>query len=158
MVRNAGNAAVNGGVLGGGVIPPILDPSQQPGNVYYVHASDGPSSVAITPVLNNSNYHSWARSLRRALGGKNKFDFVDGSIPVPTDFDPSFKAWNRCNMLVHSWIMNSVEDSIAQSIVFLENAVDVWNELKERFSQGDYIRISELQCEIFGLKQDSRCF
>jgi len=34
--------------------------------------------------------------------------------------------------------------------------MDVWNELKERFSQGDYIRISELQCEIFGLKQDSR--
>lgn len=90
------------------------------------------------------------------LGGKNKFDFVDGSIHVPTKFDPSFKAWNRCNMLVHSWIMNSVEESIAKSIVFLENAIDVWNELKERFSQGDYICISELQFEIFGLKQDSR--
>jgi hypothetical protein len=94
--------------------------------------------------------------MQSALGGKNKFDFVDGSIPVPTDFDPNFKAWNRCNMLVHSWIMNSVEDSIAQSIVFLENAIDVWNELKERFSQGDFIRISKLQCEIFSLKQDSR--
>ena len=154
MVR--GNAAANGGANGGAVAQPILDPSQQPGNVYYVHPSDGPSSVAITPVLNNSNYHSWARSMRRALGGKNKFDFVDGSIPVPTDFDPNFKAWNRCNMLVHSWIMNSVEESIAQSIVFLENAVDVWDELKERFSQGDFIRISELQCEIFGLKQETR--
>jgi len=72
------------------------------------------------------------------------------------EFDPSFNAWNHCNMLIHSWIMNSVETSIAQSIVFLDNAIDVWNELKERFSQGDYIRISELQCEIFGLKQDSR--
>ena len=154
MVR--GNAVANGGVNGGAGVAPVLDPSQQPGNVYYVHLSDGPSSVAITPVLSHSNYHSWARSMRRALGGKNKFDFVDGSIPVPTDFDPNFKAWNRCNMLVHSWIMNSVEDSIAQSIVFLENAIDVWNELKERFSQGDFIRISELQCEIFSLKQDSR--
>jgi len=48
--------------------------------------------------------------------------------------------------------MNSVEDSIAQSIVFLENDMDVCNELKEHFFQG----VSELQCEIFRLKQDSR--
>jgi hypothetical protein len=94
--------------------------------------------------------------MRRALGGKNKFEFMDGSIPVPTEFDPNFKAWNRCNNLIHSWILNSVDESISQSLVFLENAVDVWNELKERFSQGDYICISELQCEIFALKQDSR--
>jgi hypothetical protein len=48
--------------------------------------------------------------------------------------------------------MNSVDDYIAQSIVYLENAIDVWNELKERFSRGDYIRISELQVETYGLK------
>ncbi|MCI19244.1 retrovirus-related pol polyprotein from transposon TNT 1-94, partial [Trifolium medium] len=59
-------------------------------------------------------------------------------------------------MIVHSWIMNSVEDSIAQSIVYLDNAIDVWNELKERFSRGDFIRISELQVEIYSLKQASR--
>jgi hypothetical protein len=94
--------------------------------------------------------------MKRALGGKNKLDFVDGTIAIPTEFDPNFKAWNRCNMLVHSCIMNSVDDSIAQSIVFVDNVVDVWNELRERFSQGEYIRISELQCEIFGLKQESR--
>lgn len=45
-----GNIVVNGG----GVVPSILDPSQQSGNVYYVHPSDGPSPVAITPVLNNA--------------------------------------------------------------------------------------------------------
>src|SRR3954464_326111 len=125
---------------------PILDPISP----YYVHPSDGPSSISITPVLNGSNYHSWARSMRRALRGKMKFDFVDGTIPVPTDlFDPLFRAWTRCNMLVHSWIMRSVSDSIAQSIVFMENAIDVCNDLKERFAQGDLIRISELQQEIY---------
>jgi hypothetical protein len=59
-------------------------------------------------------------------------------------------------MLIHSWITNSVEDSIAQSIVYLDNPIDVWNELKERFSKGDYIRIYELQVEIYGLKQGTR--
>jgi hypothetical protein len=31
--------------------------------------------------------------MRRALGGKLKLEFVDGTIPVPVDdFDPSFRA------------------------------------------------------------------
>nr|KYP51705.1 hypothetical protein KK1_026473 [Cajanus cajan] len=106
-------------------------------------------------MLNGSNYHVWARSMRCALGAKNKFEFVDGSIPIPSTFDPSYKSWNRCNMIIHSWIVNSVVKSIGQSIIFLENVVDVWNDLKERFSQGDLIRISELQQEIYGIKQGS---
>ncbi|RHN74856.1 hypothetical protein MtrunA17_Chr2g0314851 [Medicago truncatula] len=72
--------------------------------------------------------------MRRAFGAKSKFDFVDGSIHVSTGFDPSFKSWNRCNMLVHLWIMNYLDESIAHHIVFLENAIDVWNELKQKFS------------------------
>ncbi|XP_058755070.1 uncharacterized protein LOC131628223 [Vicia villosa] len=133
------------------------DPMADPTSPYYVHPINGPSFVSITQVLIGSNYHSWARSMRRAFGGKMKFDFVDDIIPVPTDtFDPSFHAWTRCNMLVHSWIMRSVSDSIGQSIVFMENAIDVWNDLRERFAQGDLVRISELQQEIYSLKQNNR--
>ncbi|RDY11128.1 hypothetical protein CR513_04261, partial [Mucuna pruriens] len=33
-----------------------------------------------------------------------------------------------------------------------KNAIDVWKDLKERFSQGDLIRILELQQEIYGLR------
>ena len=77
-------------------------------------------------MLNGSNYHYWARSMQRAIGGKMKYEFVDGTIPSVTNhFDPSFRAWNRCNMLIHSWILNSVDPSISQSIVFMENAMDV---------------------------------
>jgi hypothetical protein len=59
-------------------------------------------------------------------------------------------------MLVQSWIMNSVSDSIAQSIVFMENALDVWLDLKERFAQADLVGVAELQQEMSALKQDSR--
>ncbi|GAU46985.1 hypothetical protein TSUD_403190 [Trifolium subterraneum] len=95
--------------------------------------------------------------MKRALGAKMKLDFVDGSLPPPVDaFDPSFRAWNRGNQLVSSWLLNSVSESIAQSVIFLENAVDIWNDLRERFSQGDLIRISELQRDIYDLKQENR--
>ncbi|KAK2416966.1 putative mitochondrial protein [Trifolium repens] len=137
--------------------PPPLEPSADPSSPYYVHASDGPSSVKVTPVLNGSNYHAWSRTMRCALGGKLKLEFIDGTIPVCVDpFDPSYRAWNRCNMLVHSWILNSVSESIAQSLVFMENAIDVWLDLKDRFSQGDFVRIAELQQEICALKQENR--
>jgi len=49
-----------------------------------------------------------------------------------------------------------VSPSIAQSIVFMENACDVWSDLKERFSQGDFVRISELMQEIYPLQQESK--
>lgn len=38
----------------------------------------------------------------------------------------------------------------------MENAIDVWNNLEERFSQGDLIRIVELQQEAYAIKQDSK--
>lgn len=58
--------------------------------------------------------------------------------------------------MVHSWIMNYDLDSIDQSIVIIENAFDVLSDLKEWFSQGDLIRILELQQEISNFKQDAK--
>ena len=77
------------------------DPALDNSSPYFVHPGDGPSTVTVTPLLTGSNYHSWSRAMKRALGAKMKLDFVDGTIPVPDDaFDPSFRAWNRCNQLV----------------------------------------------------------
>jgi hypothetical protein len=65
---------------------------QQLDNDYYVHASDRPSLVFISLVLTHLGYHSWARSMRGALGTKNKFDFIDNTISIPTPFNPSYRA------------------------------------------------------------------
>ena len=94
--------------------------------------------------------------MKKALIGKNKFKFVNGSIPVPDSFDPSYDAWERCNNMVHSWLINSVSPSIAESVMFTENAFDVWNELKERFAQVDRVRIAELQHELYQFKQGTQ--
>jgi len=95
--------------------------------------------------------------MRRALGGKMKFELFDGTIPPIIDtFDHTIRAWNGCNMLVHSWIVNSVSPSIAQSIVFMENAYDIWSDLKESFAQGDLVQIFELMQKIYSSQQDSK--
>ncbi|KAK2382784.1 hypothetical protein QL285_070298 [Trifolium repens] len=60
---------------------------------YYVHPSESPTTVCVTPALNGENYHGWALKMRRALATKNKFKFVDGSIEVPREDDMNFAAW-----------------------------------------------------------------
>jgi hypothetical protein len=151
-MARGGHSNTNQNTNGNTTIPtqhPVLDQL----SVYYVHPGENPVLAIISPLLSGRNYHSWSRNMKRALILKNKFKFVNGSLPMPSDFDPSFESWERCNNLVLSWILNSVETSIAKSIASCENAATAWNLLKQRFSQTDRVRIFELQQEIMNLKQ-----
>lgn len=122
-------------------------------NPYFIHSNENPSLVLVKPPLEGPNYHGWLQAMTMALEMKNKFIFVDGSIVKPSTSDPIFPVWKHCNMLVLSWINHSVSSEISSSILWITEAYNVWQELKNRFSQGDNIRISQLQHDIFSLKQ-----
>lgn len=94
--------------------------------------------------------------MQRALSAKNKLSFIDGSIEVLELLDLDRVAWERCNYLVHSGLLNSVFEPIAQIIVFLENACDVLIVLKKRFARVDRIRVSNLRAEIINMKLGSK--
>lgn len=55
--------------------------------------------------------------------------------------------------MICSWFFKSVLPSIAQSVMHMDKAKDIWNDLHRRFSQRDPHRISLLQNEIYNLKQ-----
>ncbi|XP_050220881.1 uncharacterized protein LOC126671188 [Mercurialis annua] len=93
--------------------------------------------------------------MRMALLSKNKMKFVDGSIVTPTTDDRLYPIWKRCNTRVLSWLVNSLTPTISQSVISFDSALEIWNDLKDMFSQGDYVRISDLQQEIYSLKQGS---
>ncbi|XP_027360593.1 uncharacterized protein LOC113868845 [Abrus precatorius] len=133
-----------------------IDPTMNPSSPFFIHPSEGPFSVSITPVLDGTNYQSWSRAIKMALISKNKMAFLLGTIPVPKVEEPLYSAWERCNTLIMSWLLNSVTPSITQSVIFLECAIDIWNDLCERFLQRDLLRIAELQEEIYGLSQGTR--
>jgi hypothetical protein len=48
-------------------------------SAYFVHPSEGPNSVVVSPKFNGSSYLSWSRSMQRALGAKNKLPFINGT-------------------------------------------------------------------------------
>jgi hypothetical protein len=80
---------------------------------YYLHPSESPLLILVQPSLNEKNYHQWCRAMRMDLISKNKLSFVNGSIKVPDRANNSYAAWEICNNMVLSWILNSVSSSIA---------------------------------------------
>ncbi|XP_019465369.1 PREDICTED: uncharacterized protein LOC109363564 [Lupinus angustifolius] len=130
-----------------------MDLSQDPSSPYYVHPSDNPASALVSPVLNGENYNHWSIGMKRSLISKQKLALIDGSILMPPKTDPTYKAWERANNMVISWITRSVSPSIAQSIVWMDKTYEIWEELEERLSQGNLYRIAELHQCIFNFRQ-----
>ncbi|XP_061343292.1 uncharacterized protein LOC133289389 [Gastrolobium bilobum] len=128
-------------------LPEFLTNSSHP---LFLHSNENPSQVLVTPLLNGRNYHSWARSMSMALRSKNKLGFVNGVVEVPDPDSAEYETWERCNTTVLGWIHRSISQTIAQSIN------DAWNDLRNRFSQSDIFRISDLQEEIQKLHQGDK--
>ncbi|KAL5797904.1 hypothetical protein ACOSQ2_002724 [Xanthoceras sorbifolium] len=125
-------------------------------NPYFTHHSDHPGLVLISKPLNGDNYSTWKRAMTLALNSKNKLSFVNGSINAPSKIaDPeSYAAWSRCNDMVHSWIINTLSPKILDSVIYYSTANEVWEGLRERFSQSNAPRIFEIQRDIAYLRQE----
>jgi len=132
------------------------DSSQDPASPYYLHPGENPGAVLVSPPLDGSNYHSWSRVMKRALLSKNKFKFVSGEIPEPTRKSKQYEAWERCNVIVISWINRSLITQIAQSANYIDNTRDLWEDMKERFSKSNHFCTSDLLQEINSIRQGER--
>ncbi|CAN1328951.1 Retrovirus-related Pol polyprotein from transposon RE2 [Linum perenne] len=128
---------------------PLTDP-------YYLHGGENPALLLVPERLDGTNYDDWSKSMLTSLGSKNKIPFIDGSLPMPLATNPLYQPWVACNTTVLGWLRLSVTDTIRRSLLNYKTAAEVWKNLKKRFSQGDLIRISELQEELSNLKQGTR--
>ena len=89
-----------------------------------------------------------------ALDAKSKLEFVDGSIIASMATTPLEKlAWSKNNSMISSWILNSVSPHITASVIYRDTALKVWNTLRNRFSQANGPRISQLQKQISTVMQ-----
>lgn len=122
---------------------------------YFLHHSDNPGLSLVSQPLIGDNYSSCSRSMLIALTVKNKVGFIDGSIMAPDATDSLFQSWIRNNNVVISWILNSVSKEISASIMFVNSAVEISNDLRERFQQSNGPRIFQLHREIVNLNQEN---
>jgi hypothetical protein len=89
---------------------------------FYLHHGDSPGTHLVSQPLVGNNYHTWKRSMSMALSAKNKLGFIDGSLAKPAEDTSEYFAWDRCNNMVLSWILNSVSQEISSSIIYIESA------------------------------------
>jgi len=57
--------------------------------------------------------------------------------------------------MVLSWMLNSVSTEIVNSIIYIDDAFEIWNDLHDRFSQHNGPRIFQLQKSISCLSQEN---
>ena len=125
-------------------------------NPYFLPTTENPGIILTSqPLTRPENYMSWARSVFLALSARNKFGFVNDSIPEPNPFSPLFNTWSKCNTTVLSWLTNSLSLELKASVMYINTAKNLWNDLRDRLSQGNTPRLFKLQKEISHLSQGS---
>ena len=131
-----------------------LTPMEDPRSPFFLHHGESPGAILVTQLLTEDNYPNWARAMLMALDAKSKLGFVDGSITYSMAITPLEKiAWSKNNSMISSWIMNSVSPHITASVIYRNTAMEVWNSLRNRFSQANGPRISQLQKMISAIMQ-----
>ncbi|KAL5543884.1 hypothetical protein UlMin_007668 [Ulmus minor] len=104
---------------------------------FYISNGDHPVLGLVSKPLIGNNYNSWSRAMTMALIAKNKLCFVDGSLSRPSLDDDCYNSWCRCNSMVMFWILHAISREIADSVMYIDNAEDMWNDLHDRFHQSN---------------------
>ncbi|KAF7127773.1 hypothetical protein RHSIM_Rhsim11G0163200 [Rhododendron simsii] len=125
-------------------------------NPYFIHHSDHPGMVLVSKPLNGDNYSTWCRAMTISLNAKSKLGFVDGTItaPLAKTKPDDYASWRRCNDMILSWILNSLTPDLADSVIYSTTTQEVWEALRDRFSQSDATRIFQIERDIACLTQD----
>ncbi|KAI5353346.1 hypothetical protein L3X38_006239 [Prunus dulcis] len=79
----------------------------------------------------------------------------DGSIKKPkADKKPlDSAAWQQCNDMMVSWLLTSLEPDVADRVIYLTTAHEIWEDLRECFSQNNVPRLFQINLEIASLTQ-----
>ena len=93
---------------------------------------------------------SWSFHLRNFVEGQGLFGYLDGSIPRPhiTTDSKGLATWSKENAKVVTWILNSIDPSLAVALQAYTTATDMWAHLKKVYHQTNKARKFHLDSEI----------
>ena len=111
--------------------PSMDDVNTNPSSPYFIPPSD--VVLVSQPLIGPENYLSWSRAMFLSLSGRNKFGFLDGSIPTPDLCHPLYNAWHRANTKILSWMVNSLSKDLATSVMYIHTARELWIDMRDRF-------------------------
>ncbi|XP_062081010.1 uncharacterized protein LOC133785811 [Humulus lupulus] len=122
-------------------------------NPYFLGNGDHLGIILDSPPLTDKIFQQWRWDFMLSIWAKNKKGFLNGKLPQPHPSDPNYNAWHQCDQMIMSWIIHLVSPDIKSSIMFLDSAAAMWEQLNNRFNQGNGPRIFELRQTLIRLHQ-----
>uniref|UniRef100_A0A803LHJ5 Retrovirus-related Pol polyprotein from transposon TNT 1-94-like beta-barrel domain-containing protein n=1 Tax=Chenopodium quinoa TaxID=63459 RepID=A0A803LHJ5_CHEQI len=102
--------------------------TNDPSSIYFIHPSENPANSLVTDKFSGNCYNEWKRKVQ---------------------------AWDRCNAMITSYILHSVDSNIARSVLYFTSAREIWLDLEERYSQSSGPQLFTLQQTLSDLSQGS---
>ncbi|XP_071714021.1 uncharacterized protein [Rutidosis leptorrhynchoides] len=122
---------------------------------YFLTSADHPGQNFVGDnLLKDGNYSDWKAEMTNALFTKNKFCFVDGTLPIPDEGSNDRVIWQRCNAMVRSWLVSSMNKELKNIVKYATTARAIWDDLKERFDKENAPRAYELRRTITSVHQE----
>ncbi|KAL0312159.1 UNVERIFIED_CONTAM: Retrovirus-related Pol polyprotein from transposon RE1 [Sesamum radiatum] len=100
-----------------------------------------------------SNFLAWSRSVYISLGTKLKLGLIDSSFPMPAASSKNFEQWRRVDLMVTSWIWNSISKDVVEAFMYALSSRELWLELQRRYGRSNRPMIYQLQWEISTVTQ-----
>ncbi|XP_070057666.1 uncharacterized protein [Nicotiana tomentosiformis] len=102
--------------------------------------ADTPGIVLIPVKLTGSeNYMLWSITMKIALLGKRNIGFMNGTCTKESCTTELQEQWKTCNIIVLSWLMNTVSTELLCGIAYASNAHLVWENLRDRLDKDLWI-------------------
>ncbi|XP_074373745.1 uncharacterized protein LOC141714103 [Apium graveolens] len=106
-------------------------------------------------IFNGDNFLNWSRSIKLALGSKNKLRFLDGKVKKPTSDDAKYSLWIRNDYMIRGWLCRSMNEKIANSFTYIDSVERLWNELKERYAETNAPLLYSLKRQVKNLEHEN---
>ncbi|KAF3771748.1 hypothetical protein EJ110_NYTH59672 [Nymphaea thermarum] len=117
-----------------------------------VKRGGNPFSYGSTVKLDGSNYEIWSRVFMMSVIGHEKEHVIEENEPV--EKSEKYASWKGDNNIVMSWIMNSVQPQIASTIAYYTSAKQMWDFLKQTYSNDKNVsKILQVEEELLNLQQ-----
>lgn len=121
---------------------------------YSLFSSDNPGALITSVQLKGENYNEWATEMMNALQAKRKTGFIDGTLTKPPEGHADLESRLSVNSMIVGWLRTSIEPRVRSTVTFITDAHKLWENLKERFSVGNKVRIHQLMSKLASCRQD----
>ncbi|XP_071900938.1 uncharacterized protein [Coffea arabica] len=120
---------------------------------YILTSNDNPGAIITQVQLKGDNYDEWALAMRTALRAKKKMGFIDGTMKQLDNDSANLEDWWTVNLMIVSWILNTIEPALRSTITRVEIAKNLWEDIQERFSIANGPQVQQIKGEIAEWKQ-----